>query len=73
MPAEQGRQGWANTQLFADLVGNFGWKLRGAIDQNIDCEKCEAYKNGKICGTPQEHATTKTELLVEKTPPDTLE
>lgn len=46
MPGEQGRQGWANTQLFADIVKKFGWKLRGAIDQNIDCEKCPAYANG---------------------------
>lgn len=47
MPGEQSREGWANTQLFTDLVEKFGWKLRGAIDQNIDCEKCQPYKNGK--------------------------
>jgi hypothetical protein len=46
MPGEQSRQGWANTQLFTDIVESFGWKLRGAIDQNIDCEKCLPYKKG---------------------------
>ncbi|MBU0966842.1 MAG: hypothetical protein KKA54_10755 [Proteobacteria bacterium] len=47
MPGEQSREGWANTSLFASLVENFDWVLRGPIDQNMDCEKCQPYANGK--------------------------
>lgn len=46
MPGEEGRAGWANTSLFASLVQDLGWEIRGPIDQNIECEKCQPYANG---------------------------
>lgn len=51
MPGEQGQEGSAHVELFADLVAKLGWQQHGDLNRNVPCQKCPPKKGGD----PNEH------------------